>query len=249
MDRADVWPKIDYSAKWAAVVLLAAALKIYFSSAGVDDLRWILAPTAFLVELTSGLQFYYEAHVGYMSVDRTFLIALPCSGVNFLIVAFLTLSLRRLLGDGAPWRSLPGAAAFAYLATVIANTARISVALQLRDITPMLDWMEPEDLHRLEGSAVYFAALLVLYFVDERLSRFRHRSYDERTSHTYLRYLLPLGVYYVVTLGIPLANGAYKQGSEFWRHSVFVIITPVILIAVVAAVRKVRNDKRIRLTE
>lgn len=243
MDPADVWPKLNYSAKWAAVVLLAAALKLYYSSAGVDDLRWILAPTAFLVELTTGLRFYFEAHVGYMSIDRTFLIALPCSGVNFLIVAFLTLSLRRLLGDHVNWRSLGLAAVIAYLSTIVANTARISVAIQLRDLGPALDWLEPEDLHRLEGIAVYFAALLVLYFVDERLSRSGKRAYDVRYSHTYLRYLLPLVVYYAVTLGIPLANGAYMQGGDFWRHLVFVVFTPIVLIGIVAGVSSVRNER------
>jgi exosortase K len=239
MDRASVWPKLNYSAKWAAVVLLAAALKLYYSSAGVDDLRWILAPTACLVELTTGLGFYFEAHVGYMSIDRTFLIALPCSGVNFLIVAFLTLSLRRLLGDNVTWRSLGFAVVIAFVATIVANTARISVAIQLRDLAPALDWLEPEDLHRLEGIAVYFAALLVLYFVDERADQRSRSRYTDRTSNPLWRYLLPLGVYYAVTLGIPIANGAYKQGSEFWRHSLFVVFAPMALMATAQILRSI----------
>jgi exosortase K len=243
MDRADAWPKLNYSAKWAAVVLLAAALKLYYSSAGVDDLRWILAPTAFLVELTTGLGFYFEAHVGYMSIDRTFLIALPCSGVNFLIVAFLTLSFRRLLGDHVTWRSLGLAAVIAYLATIVANTARISVAIQLRDLAPALDWLEPEDLHRLEGIAVYFAALLVLYFADERFDHHNRDRHADRRTNTLRRYLLPLGVYYAVTLGIPIANGAYRQGSEFWRHSLFVVLAPVVLIAIVQILRNTLTGK------
>ena len=243
MDRSDVWPKIDYSAKWAAVVLLAAALKFYYSSAGVDDLRWILAPTAALVELTTGLGFYYEAHVGYMSIDRTFLIALPCSGVNFLIIAYLTLSLRRLLGNSFNWRSLFFVAVIAYLATIVANAARISVAIQLRDLAPMLEWLESEDLHRLEGIAIYFAALLVLYFIDERLDSLGRRRYVEDGSHTVWRYLLPLGAYYAVTLGIPIANGAYHQGSGFWRHVLFVLLTPILLIATISAIRLIAHNR------
>ena len=237
MDRADVWPKLNYSAKWAAVILLAAALKLYYSSAGVDDLRWILAPTAFLVELTTGLGFYFEAHVGYMSIDRTFLIALPCSGVNFLIVAFLTLGLRRLLGDNVTWWSLGLAVVIAYLATIVANTARISVAIQLRDLAPSLDWLEPEDLHRLEGIAVYFAALLVLYFVDEWFGSGSRNCPLERTTHRLRRYLLPLSVYYAITLGIPIANGAHGQGWEFWRHSLFVVLAPIGLIWLAVGLR------------
>src|SRR5687767_10590457 len=83
----------------AAVILTAAAsLKLFYSSASVNDLRWILAPTAALSGWVTGTEFTFEPYAGYMSADRTFLIAASCSGVNFLIIAFLVLTLSRLLG-------------------------------------------------------------------------------------------------------------------------------------------------------
>src|SRR5262245_5531390 len=87
-------------AQWVVVLIFALALKLYYSSASADQLRWILAPTTALVELVSNTSFEFEAHAGYLSSDRSFLIAPACAGVNFLITAFLVLIVRRL------WRPL-----------------------------------------------------------------------------------------------------------------------------------------------
>ena len=78
------------------VIVCAILVKYYYSTTSVDQLRWILAPTTLGVELVTGFNFEFESHAGYMISDRSFLIAAPCAGVNFLITAFLMLSLRRL---------------------------------------------------------------------------------------------------------------------------------------------------------
>src|SRR5262245_28542399 len=84
------------------VLVCASTLKLYYSAASANQLRWILAPTTALVELVSGASFEFESHAGYMSGDRSFLIASSCAGVNFLITAFLMLSMRKLLGARSP---------------------------------------------------------------------------------------------------------------------------------------------------
>src|SRR5688572_20200996 len=113
------------------VVMLAVAfsLKLSYSTAGANQLRWILAPTTFLVELVSGTTFQFESNAGYMSSDRRFIIAASCAGVNFLITAFLMLSLSRLWkartqspAHNLSWRFIPIALMLAYLATLVANT-------------------------------------------------------------------------------------------------------------------------------
>src|SRR5215510_15997249 len=78
------------------VVALASAfaLKLHYSTASANQLRWILAPTTALVELVSGATFEFESYAGYISRERGFLIANSCAGVNFLIAAFLMLSIR-----------------------------------------------------------------------------------------------------------------------------------------------------------
>jgi exosortase K len=226
----------------AAVLAVAGGLKLFYSSASVNDLRWVLAPTAWLVELVTRERFTFEAHAGYMIGDRSFLIAAPCSGVNFLIAAFLMLTLRRL------WRGwwepvnlllVPASLAVAYLTTIVANTVRIVGALQLHRMDEDLVWVNPDQAHRLEGIFVYFGCLLLLFVFSERLdeddspSRPRH-FFDLR------RIALPLVIYWVTTLGIPLANGAYHQGVVFWEHAAFVFLTPLALMLPLAVINGLR---------
>jgi exosortase K len=207
------------------VVAVAWSLKHFYSVSGPNDLRWILWPTARLTELVTGTRFYFESHAGYMSEDRSFLIAAPCSGVNFLITAFVLLCLMKLWrARQVAWRYFLFAAVAAYAVTVFANSVRIAIALWLNYERPSFLGMGREELHRLDGILVYFGFLLVLYVVavprseTDRLTRGR-------------RYLFPLAVYYAATLGIPVLNGAINQGGEFWEHAVFVVVTPIVMIA------------------
>lgn len=215
--------KAIWSAQLSFVVLCALALKFYYSTATPDELLWILAPTTFLVELLSGQQFVFESYFGYLSSDRTFVIAVPCAGVNFLIAAFLMVALRRLWNERVGprnWYSIPLAAAIAYVATIIANATRIYLALELRARSVEVSGLTDNQLHRLEGILVYFGFLLVLFVLQERF---------EWTKPKVL--VFPLVVYYAITLGVPLANGAYRQGTAFWEHTVFVLVLPLLLIA------------------
>lgn len=210
--------KVIWGAQLAVVALCALALKYHYSIATPDQLRWILAPTTLLVELFSEKSFEFESYTGYMSSDHTFVIAAPCAGVNFLITAFLMLTLRRLWRErfqAGAWYFIPLAAVIAFGATLIANTARICIALSDLEIS----WLTANQQHRLEGIVVYFGFLLLLFLVTDRLR-----------SATPSRLLVPLCVYYAVTLALPLLNGSYKQGDPFWEHFAFVLLLPLLII-------------------
>jgi exosortase K len=222
MSRKTLW-----SAQLLSIVLCALALKLYYSAATPDELRWILAPTTVLVELLSGKSFDFESYTGYMSSDHKFVIAAPCAGVNFLITSFLMLGLRCLWRNrfqSVNWQCIPVAALAAYVTTLVANTVRICVALHGVEIS----WLTANQLHRLEGVVVYFGFLLLLFMLTER------RDHTKRS-----RWLLvfPLVIYYTTTLGISLANGAWQQGAAFWEHSIFVLLLPVILLLPLALIR------------
>ena len=230
----------------AAVLAVAGGLKLFYSSASVNDLRWVLAPTAWLVELVTRETFIFEAGAGYMIGDRSFLIAAPCSGVNFLIAAFLLLSLRRL------WRHrfepvglllVPATIAIAYITTIVANTVRIVGALHLHRMDADLVWVNPDQAHRLEGIFVYFGFLLLLFVFSELLGE---DASPTRTYHFFdlRRIALPLVIYWVTTLGIPLANGAYQQGAPFWEHAAFVFLTPLVLMLPLAVINGLRISYR-----
>jgi exosortase K len=215
------WNRI---AQLIVALACAFALKLHYSTASADQLRWVLAPTTAIVELVSGAAFEFESRAGYISRERGFLIAGSCAGVNFLITAFLMLSIRNPLGDRskkAAWSFIPVAAVIAYLTTLVANATRIAIALLLRQATSDgAGWMSPDRLHRFEGVFIYFGFLLLLFAAGEKLSA-------EKTSNPFRSSLFPLLVYYVMMLGVPLLNGAYRQGADFWRHAIFVLLIPL----------------------
>ena len=212
-----------WGAQLAVVLLCALALKSYYSTATADELRWILAPTTALVEVLSGRSFAFESYTGYMSSDHTFVIAVPCAGVNFLLTAFLMICFRHLWRErfqGVSWRFLPMAALLAYVATLIANTTRICVALEMQRRAIDVSWLTGNQLHRLEGIVIYFGFLLLLFMLTERINS------ALRLNRVFL---FPLFIYYATTLGIPLVNGSFRQPA-FWEHFGFVVVLPLILV-------------------
>ena len=217
-------------AQCVAVLVCAFALKQYYSTASPGQLRWILAPTTACVELVSGASFQFESGAGYMSNDQSFLIASSCAGVNFLLTAFLLLVVRRLLVDSSKrmsWAFIPAAAIIAYAVTIVANTARIAIALQANR-NEGFSWVNPSQLHRIEGIFVYFGFLMLLFVI-------RDGATSKNRSGLFKKSLFVLGVYYATTFGMPLANGAYRQGIAFWEHSLFVLLIPLVMILPVAA--------------
>ena len=224
----------------AVIFAIAFALKYHYSTASVDGLRWILTPTTFLVETITGTQFRFESQAGYLSDDRTFLIAVPCSGVNFLIIAFVMLTVGKIWRDrDLSWGYMPIALLASYISTLIANTTRIVIALQLRKYDLGYDY---EEVHRIEGIVVYFLFLLLLFFVSERIGKQRVDVRDRRRFTT-RRLIIPLTIYFAVTLGIPILRGSFYE-RDFWGHGLAVAITPVILLlpfVVLDLVRKVSS--------
>lgn len=247
MIKPSTWER---KAQLAVVLLSAFSLKLYYSAASVNELRWILAPTTKAVELVSGSRFAFESYAGYVSSDRTFVIAASCAGVNFLITSFLMLSLGKLWrvrSTRVTWKFFPCAAVCAYLATIVANTVRITTALQLRGRALEIAGLGANDLHRLQGIFIYFGFLVLLFVLSERLDgrservmSFNSRSaFDRERAQSWQRFLFPLAIYYATTLGIPIAN-AFRQGRashDFWEHAGFVLLTPTLLLLPLAIAR------------
>ena len=214
--------RVKWSAQLATVLLCALALKSFYSSAGPDQLRWILGPVAWLTSILSGRSFSFEAHAGYMSSDNTFLIAAACAGVNFLIASFLMLTLKKLWysrKEGTSWKFIPLTGLMAYAATLVANTVRICIALELQQHPLRNDWLNANQIHRIEGIVVYFGFLFLLFAATEsnKLTKMRFVAF-------------PLAIYYLTTLGLPLLNGAYRRGPEFWEHAMFVLLIPMVIV-------------------
>jgi len=159
----------------AGVALGAAwALKAFYSAATFDQLRWILAPTMWIVGMTE--PFELDPHRGYLSLDQRFLVAPACAGVNFMIVAFVSLCLGlapTCARAGARVALVLESAAVAYAATVLANATRIALAVRLHEAGAAFGPLTPSRLHCALGVAVYFGFLLAVFAVAERTAGIR----------------------------------------------------------------------------
>jgi len=229
----------------AAVIAAAALLKLFYSTANVNELRWVLAPTSFCVELVTGETFRFESYAGYINHDNSFLIADSCSGVNFLIAAFLMLSVLVLWGKSnrdVAWYAFPIVAATAFFTTIAANTVRIAVALKLHRMNGVTLWINPEQSHRMQGIFVYFGFLLLLYFLYERCEQ-GVQSETTKLLPFIRRPFIPLSIYWLITLGIPIVRGSYQNGSLFCEHLAFVVFTPLILITPFIALNHLKRRR------
>jgi exosortase K len=207
------------------VALVAYGLKRHYADASTDALSWMLTPTAHLVSAVTGIAFTAVPGEGYFSTEHMFLIEKACAGVNFMIAAFAMVAFALLhrihsLRSGAAVVAVSLAAS--YIAAVIVNTVRIAIALWLAVHPVTFGSLTAADLHRLEGIVVYFGGLLLLYELVQRVDR----------GGTWRPFLLPLGCYYLVTLGLPLVNGV-ELTDVFLAHALVVLLVPPVLLAFV----------------
>jgi exosortase K len=200
------------------VLLLAYALKRTYSTAGADALAWVLAPSCFVAHQLSGLELVHEVGAGFISHEARMVVGPACAGVNFLIVGWLALYFT-LQGRLSNLRHkliwLLGAFVCAYVATVVTNGLRISLAALLYQ-AELPVWLTPSRAHRMLGVALYCSMLYGLCRGAELCSGL------EAPSGSALR-LGPLawyGVYAVVVVGIPLANCALQRDpARFAEHA------------------------------
>jgi exosortase K len=145
---------------------LAWGLKDFYSRAGFEDLLWVLAPTRRLVEWLTGAVFEAEPGLGYLSRDRLYQIVPACAGVNFLIAAFCSTSCG-LVHTQKTLRArlalMAASALTAYASTLLANATRIALAMRLHAAGTALGPLTPGRLHCVEGVAVYFMFLCVVF--------------------------------------------------------------------------------------
>jgi exosortase K len=215
----------------AVVALVAFGLKRHYADASTEALSWILMPTAHVVGLATGVAFTAVPGEGYFSAERMFLIEKACAGVNFMIAAFAMVALAllhraRTIRAGA---TVVGVSLVAsYLAAVVVNTVRIVIAMWLAAHPMGWSSLTAAEIHRLEGVTVYFGGLLLLYALVQRIDR----------AKSVFKYTLPLGCYYVVTLVVPLANGAALTGDAFLVHALIVLLVPAVLMLCVWAAQR-----------
>lgn len=198
---------------------VAYALKRFYSTAGSAELDFLLRPTAALVTLLSGHGFEHEPGQGYLSRDLFILIEPSCAGMNFLIIAFLTLGpgfLGRLRSPVRKGLWLLGCLGVAYAATLVVNAIRISLGDALRRGAIGSSELSYDTVHRWEGVVVYLGSLLLLSWLADGITR-------NRRARPWRLLAPPLGTYLGITLGVPLLNGAGAHAG-FGHHAWVVLV-------------------------
>ena len=240
------------------ILLIAWGLKYHYSRAGSEELSWVLAPTAGLVELISGIQFGNEAHTGFVSQGYRFIIAPACAGINFLIIAFCMATFSGLHTFGRHRSKLFWLGTgflSAYVLTIVVNAFRIIVSIHTYTADIQLGWLTPSRIHRLEGVVIYFFFLSLFYMIINKASyRFRGGAADTkptpgRSGVTRTNYagwicagLVPYSWYGLITLGVPLVNGVLQQdASRFTEHGIMVLAASSAVLGAVLLVRIVIN--------
>ncbi|HEY1374163.1 MAG TPA: exosortase K [Candidatus Binatia bacterium] len=224
-----------YALRTAAYLLpalgLAVMIKYHYSRAGSEDLRWILCPTARVVELFSGIHFAEELHAGFISHSHAILIARACAGVNFLVVAFgvaIVSGLRHIKHTALRMAWLPAALACAYVMTIFVNAIRIVVSIYSYEARLFSSWIDPARLHLIEGVVIYSFFLIVFYrIIEAGLCRTERRapaiSDEKQNASVGMTATLPLFCYLTVTLVIPFLNGAARRDARFAEYGAIVL--------------------------
>lgn len=211
-------------AAWDALFLslvagAAFALKRHYATASAEQLGWVLAPTAALVECFTCIHFTLERGVGFMSESRDVVIAPACAGINYLVVAMLSLTFCLLREVKTPARKacfVLSSVAAAYGATLVVNATRISIGIAVaRHLPPSWDALR-DQVHRVEGVVVYLTSLWLLVLAGGALIR----GHGGATPTSLFRrdVVTPLSFYLAVTIGVPLVR-ALEPTRGFILHA------------------------------
>jgi exosortase K len=225
--------------RWTARLEPYWLLKWHYSQATVEELGWILAPTSWLTAQVLRSDFAFYPGEGYLSREYSVLISPACAGVNFLIVAFLSLT----LGFGhnfAAWRRrvywLGAAGVLAFAVTVLVSTLRIALSVAVAHLASRHLGLTFQSVHRLLGILVYLAALLVLCLTVQLWLSSRERTSAQPVVGRRAALGVALVCYAAVTLLVPLLRGA-AHSPEYWSHAAPVSVLVGVVSALLFAAR------------
>lgn len=208
-------------------MLAAYGLKLAYSRASVEDLGWVLMPTARAVGWLRGETLTLSPGAGWVAPDGSYFIAPACAGVNFMILA-LTVSVlgfsHRLHSRGERLCWWLSSLAGAYALTIAVNTLRIVAAVELHRLGPVAG-LTSGQTHRLLGAVLYLGALWGLFGLLDRLTSRRHESGRSALAGV----LLVTGAYLGMTLVVPLLTG--HPGVRYAEHAMMVTMITLLFLA------------------
>lgn len=205
-------------------ILLIVGIKYFYRGAGSDELRWLLAPTTYLVTLLCGIPFVYESNAGYVNHSLRFLIAPSCCGIQFMLIIMATLIFSFIHRTEKKLCWMSASIGISYLLTIFVNAMRIVLAIYIPAFLEKTKLQglcgTPEQLHTAIGVCVYFTSLLAVYHIAEAIF-----------SKTASKCLSPVFWYFFIVLGIPFLNRSYRQdGGKFGQYALLVTSVCMVIL-------------------
>ena len=166
---------------YVTAIALFILLKLGFTHANTDDLLFLLAPTAKLVELLTGSQAIYMTGNGYYFENLNIIIEKSCSGFNFGILCFILftyLVLKYFNKQSHKIGTFSMALICAYLLAIFSNTSRIIASVVVRNQTINFLHNQQYILHEAVGIITNLSFLILAYYlIDKFLKQKYHAKY------------------------------------------------------------------------
>lgn len=242
-------------------IIIIFGVKIFYSAADSNGLKWILRPTAWWVRTLSGISFEYDPYLGYVNHSLRFIIAPSCSGTQFMVITITTLIfsfVHRMETKIRGFCWIVISLVSSYLFTIFVNSLRIVLSIYLPLYLQKSDiysgWMTPARLHTSIGIIIYFSSLCIIYHIAEYVSRtpsLRLRRQPDcnkihlsGTSFVEIihKCITPMFWYFSITLGIPFLNKAYKDNlSNFIEYTILVTSICMVIVFIFFLVSVIRE--------
>jgi exosortase K len=149
-------------------IILALWIKLFYSSAGPEQLKWVLYPTTALVEAFSAINFLFDPKKGYAAIGQPVVIGPGCAGLNFYVIALCMAIfgfIDRFGRHKLYW--FLGFVLITYVVTVLVNAFRIVGGIKLLEFGGNMHFTVSDTLHSAQGTLFYFV-FLIAYFVAVR---------------------------------------------------------------------------------
>ena len=150
---------------YLSAIVLFLLLKVGYTYATTNHLSFLLAPTNYGIELSTGSTAVYQPDVGYFHSALHCSIDKSCSGFNFWLLSFLVFThavLRHAPTARLRWLALPFALLLAYGFTVFVNTSRILASLAIQKQTTAF-FVQQQLVHEAIGIVTNLTFLLLAY--------------------------------------------------------------------------------------
>ncbi|MGB0523972.1 MAG: exosortase K [Flammeovirgaceae bacterium] len=164
--------KIQLSTIVICLIALAIsiALKLFYRQASVDELKFLLAPTSWLVSGCSSLDFDYVPQMGYFHKFTAILINKSCAGMNFWVITFslsVLTSIRYYNKVPHQILLLIFLVVISFMVTILANTCRIIISIFLLKLERIFSFLGTSWWHTFQGAFIYLTILIIFYSLSQ----------------------------------------------------------------------------------